>query len=98
MPSKAWWRPTKGDELFFAWIVLIHVGAVAGLIGFAGAIGGVVFGQLVGYLLDHGYGWTFVFALAGSFHVIAFFVICTAIPSIQPVITDKKETLSPSAA
>jgi ACS family hexuronate transporter-like MFS transporter len=69
------------------------VGAVAGLIGFAGAMGGVVFGQGVGYLLDHGYGWTFVFALAGSFHVIAFFVICAAIPSIQPLVTDEKETL-----
>jgi ACS family hexuronate transporter-like MFS transporter len=73
------------------------VGAVAGLIGFAGAMGGVVFGQAVGYLLDHGFGWTFVFALAGSFHVIAFFVICAAIPSIQPVIADEKETLPQSA-
>jgi sn-1 stearoyl-lipid 9-desaturase len=27
-----WWRPTKGDELFFFWIVLIHVGAVVGLV------------------------------------------------------------------
>ena len=71
------------------------VGAVAGLIGFAGAMGGVVFGQLVGYLLDHGYGWTFVFALAGSFHVTAFLVICVAIPSIQPVVvSDRKEALS----
>jgi MFS family permease len=34
-----------------------NVGAVAGLVGFGGAMGGVVFGQLVGYLLDNGYGW-----------------------------------------
>ena len=34
------------------------VGAVAGLVGFGGAMGGVVFGQLVGWLLDHGFGYT----------------------------------------
>jgi ACS family hexuronate transporter-like MFS transporter len=62
-----------------------NVGAVAGLVGFGGAVGGVVFGQLVGYLLDQGYGWGPVFALAGSFHIVAFVVICLAIPSIQPV-------------
>jgi ACS family hexuronate transporter-like MFS transporter len=61
------------------------VGAVAGLVGFGGAMGGVVFGQLVGYLLDYGYGWGLVFALAGSFHVIAFLVLCLAIPRIAPV-------------
>jgi len=60
------------------------VGAVAGLVGFGGAMGGVVFGQLVGYLLDHGFGWGLVFTLAGSFHLAAFAVICLAIPSIQP--------------
>ena len=60
-----------------------NVGAVAGLVGFGGAMGGVVFGQLVGYLLDNGYGWQKVFALAGSFHVVAFAIICLAIPSIR---------------
>lgn len=62
------------------------VGAVAGLVGFGGAMGGVVFGQLVGYLLDHGYGYGLVFALAGSLHVVAFATICLAIPRIQPLI------------
>jgi ACS family hexuronate transporter-like MFS transporter len=61
------------------------VGAVAGLVGFGGAMGGVVFGQLVGYLLDHGYGYSLVFGLAGSLHVIAFATICLAIPRIQPL-------------
>jgi ACS family hexuronate transporter-like MFS transporter len=46
-------------------------------------MGGVVFGQLVGYLLDNGYGWQLVFALAGSFHVVAFAIICVAIPRIR---------------
>jgi stearoyl-CoA desaturase (delta-9 desaturase) len=30
--TQPWWRPTPGDRLFFAWIVLIHAGAVAGLV------------------------------------------------------------------
>ena len=61
------------------------VGGVAGLVGFGGAMGGVVFGQAVGYLLDHGFGYGLVFALAGSFHVVAFAVICAAIPRIEPL-------------
>ena len=61
------------------------VGSIAGLVGFGGAMGGVVFQQLVGYLLDHGFGYGLVFSLAGSFHVIAFVVICIAIPIIRPL-------------
>jgi ACS family hexuronate transporter-like MFS transporter len=61
------------------------VGAIAGLVGFGGAMGGVAFGQLVGYLLDHGFGYGPVFALAGSFHIVAFIIICLAIPAIQPL-------------
>jgi ACS family hexuronate transporter-like MFS transporter len=61
------------------------VGTVAGLVGFGGAMGGVVFQQIVGYLLDHGFGYGVVFSLAGSFHVIAFIVICIAIPIIRPL-------------
>ena len=64
------------------------VGAVAGLVGFGGAMGGVVFGQVVGYLLDHGFGYGLVFALAGSFHLVAFAIICLAIPRIEPLRVD----------
>jgi ACS family hexuronate transporter-like MFS transporter len=53
-------------------------------VGFGGAIGGIAFGQLVGYLLDHHFGWGVVFALAGSFHVIAFGVICWRVPVVAP--------------
>jgi ACS family hexuronate transporter-like MFS transporter len=59
------------------------VGAVAGLVGFGGAMGGIVFGQLVGYLLDHGFGYGLVFTLAGTFHVVAFLIILIAVPSVQ---------------
>jgi ACS family hexuronate transporter-like MFS transporter len=68
-----------------------NVGAVAGLVGFGGAMGGVVFGQLVGYLLDNGYGWQLVFALAGSFHVVAFAIICAAIPCIRSLNSPNNE-------
>ena len=61
------------------------VGAVAGLVGFGGAMGGVVFGQVVGTLLDRGFGYGVVFALAGSFHVLAFIILCAVIPVIAPV-------------
>jgi ACS family hexuronate transporter-like MFS transporter len=59
------------------------VGSVAGLVGFGGAMGGIVFGECAGYLLDHGYGYSLVLGLAASFHVIAFAVICLSIPTIQ---------------
>jgi len=61
------------------------VGSVAGLVGFGGAMGGIAFGQLVGYLLDHGYGYGPVFAMAGSFHVVAFFIILLMIPVVGPL-------------
>lgn len=61
------------------------VGSVAGLVGFGGAMGGIVFGQLVGYLLDHGFGYGPVFTLAGLFHLTAFLVILLAIPSVRPI-------------
>jgi ACS family hexuronate transporter-like MFS transporter len=65
------------------------VGSVAGLVGFGGAMGGIAFGQLVGYLLDHGSGYGPVFAMAGSFHVVAFFVILLTIPVVGPLVNKR---------
>jgi hypothetical protein len=48
-------------------------------------MGGIAFGQLVGYLLDHGSGYGPVFAMAGSFHVVAFFIILLTIPVVGPL-------------
>ena len=59
------------------------VGSVAGMVGFGGALGGVAFGLVVGWVLDHGYGYPPVFAMAGSFHVLAFLLILLAIPRIE---------------
>ena len=73
------------------------IGAVAGLVGFGGAMGGVLFGQAVGMLLDGGYGYGIVFTLAGSFHVLAFIILCVAIPVIAPVsLPAPRRSASPS--
>jgi MFS transporter, ACS family, aldohexuronate transporter len=58
------------------------VGSVAGLVGFGGAMGGIAFGEMVGYLLDHDFGYGLVFTLAGTFHVAAFAVILATVPAI----------------
>jgi len=61
------------------------VGSVAGLVGFGGAMGGIAFGELAGYLLDHGMGYGTVFALAGMLHVVAFLIILVGIPAVDPL-------------
>jgi MFS transporter, ACS family, hexuronate transporter len=68
------------------------VGSVAGLVGFGGAMGGIVFGQLVGYLLDHGIGYSVVLTLAGMFHVVAFVIILVTIPLFQPADIERRLT------
>jgi ACS family hexuronate transporter-like MFS transporter len=65
------------------------MGSVAGLVGFGGAMGGIVFGQLVGYLLDHGFGYGVVFLVAGTLHITAFLIILTTIPVVSPLRLDE---------
>ena len=72
------------------------VGAVAGLVGCAGALGGIAFGQLAGYLLDHGFGWVPIFGLAGSFHVIGFLLILLLVPSLKPLSLRKANVTEPA--
>src|SRR6185295_18609255 len=61
------------------------LGTVAGLVGLGGAMGGVVLGQLAGYLLDHGFSYKPVLIIAGSLHMIAFLVLLTLVRSMNPV-------------
>jgi ACS family hexuronate transporter-like MFS transporter len=61
------------------------VGSVAGLVGFGGAMGGIAFGEVVGYLLDHGFGYGVAFALAGTFHIVAFALILVTVPAVRPL-------------
>lgn len=66
------------------------VGSVAGLVGFGGAMGGIVFGEIVGYLLDHGFGYGVVFGLAGTLHITAFLIILIAVPAVRPLSLESK--------
>lgn len=61
------------------------VGTLAGLVGFGGAMGGVLLGQVVGWLRDHGYSYTPALVISGSMHIAAFLLICLIIPKIQPL-------------
>jgi MFS transporter, ACS family, hexuronate transporter len=61
------------------------LGRLAGLVGMGGAFGGVVMGQTAGWMLDHGYSYTPVLLISGSLHLIAFALICVALPRIGPL-------------
>lgn len=61
------------------------VGTVAGLVGLGGALGGVVLGQIAGYMRDHHYTYTPILIIAGSLHVLAFVLICAVVPRIRQV-------------
>jgi hypothetical protein len=57
-------------------------------------MGGIAFGQLVGYLLDHGFGYGVVFSLAGTLHVAAFVIILAAVPVVLPLKLERKLSYS----
>lgn len=59
------------------------VGTVAGLVGLGGAMGGVVLGQLAGYLLDRGFSYAPILAIAGSLHLVAFLLLLLAFVRLQ---------------
>lgn len=61
------------------------LGTVAGLVGLGGALGGVVLGQLAGWLLDHGFSYTPVLMVAGSLHVVAFLWLLVTVRSLRPL-------------
>jgi ACS family hexuronate transporter-like MFS transporter len=61
------------------------VASVAGLVGFGGAMGGIVSNLMAGRLLDLGMGYGVVFSIMGMCHVTAFVLILLAIPKIVPL-------------
>jgi MFS transporter, ACS family, hexuronate transporter len=64
------------------------VASVAGLVGFGGAMGGVVFNLVAGRILDSGLGYGVVFSIVGTFHVVAFVIILATIREIR---ADRRE-------
>jgi ACS family hexuronate transporter-like MFS transporter len=64
------------------------VGSVAGLVGFGGAMGGVIFGLVVGQLLERyelAAGYQIVFAISSTLHVLAFLLILATIRRVEPI-------------
>jgi ACS family hexuronate transporter-like MFS transporter len=61
------------------------LGSVAGLVGFGGAMGGVVFNLVAGRMLDAGSGYGPIFAAVSTFHVLAFLLIMVTIRDIRPL-------------
>jgi len=65
------------------------VASVAGLVGFGGAMGGLLMNLLAGRLLDLGFGYQTVFSIVGVLHVTAFVVILVTIPRIRVLATTR---------
>ena len=61
------------------------VASVAGLVGFGGAMGGLLMNLLAGRLLDLGFGYQTVFSIVGVLHITAFGVILLMIPRIRAI-------------
>jgi MFS transporter, ACS family, hexuronate transporter len=64
---------------------LSAVGTVAGLVGFGGSMGGAIFGLVAGALLGHGFSYTALFVIAGTFHIIGFLNLVFLGGRIQPL-------------
>lgn len=62
------------------------VGSVAGLVGFGGAMGGIIFGELSGSHLDaNPLDYAPIFAFAGVLHIVSFLVVLVLIRRIEPI-------------
>jgi len=60
------------------------VGSVGGLLGSAGSIGAMLFGLLVGWVVEH-HGYGPVFVIAGLLHPLAFLVVLATVRRIEPL-------------
>jgi ACS family hexuronate transporter-like MFS transporter len=67
------------------------LGRLAGLVGLGGAFGGIVMGQAAGWALDGGSGYGPVLTVAALLHLIAFALICLAIPRISHLTFTRKD-------
>ncbi|HJO05094.1 MAG TPA: MFS transporter [Acidobacteriota bacterium] len=60
-----------------------HVGSVAGLIGSAGAFGGMAFAALVGWMLASSGSYAPIFVIVSLLHPVSFGLILWAIPEVR---------------
>jgi len=58
---------------------------MTGLAGFSGAIGGIVFSPLVGFILDTTQSYYLVFAIASCAYLLAWVFLKIFIPHIEPL-------------
>ena len=61
------------------------VGAVAGIGGTAGAVGGVLFSVATGWVLELTHSYAVLFAIASSAYLVALGVLRLLVPRLQPV-------------
>ncbi len=65
------------------------VGSVAGLLGAAGAFGGMLFNLLVGELLAAYHSYVLIFTISGLLHPLSFLIVLLIVRKIEPVISPK---------
>ena len=65
------------------------VGSVVGLLGAAGAFGGMLFSPIVGALLTRYHSYTMVFRIAGLMHPLSFIVILLVVRRIAPAVVPR---------
>lgn len=62
------------------------VGSVAGLVGAAGAFGGMLFNAFAGALLTRYHSYALIFTITGLLHPLGFLIILLVVRKIKPVI------------
>jgi ACS family hexuronate transporter-like MFS transporter len=64
------------------------VGAVAGLVGFGGAMGGLLLNLAGGHILDalgREHGYVIIFGITSTLHVLAFLLILATVRRVGPI-------------
>jgi ACS family hexuronate transporter-like MFS transporter len=72
------------------------IGSVVGLLGAAGAFGGMLFNPIVGALLTHYHNYALVFRIAGLMHPLSFVVILLVVRKIAPIAVPQESLVGPS--
>jgi ACS family hexuronate transporter-like MFS transporter len=65
------------------------VGSVAGLVGAAGAFGGMLFNVFAGALLTAYHSYAIIFSITGLLHPLGFVIILLVVRKIKPVVSPK---------
>lgn len=83
--SHQWWSAnlfTTASDMF----PRRAVASIVGFGGFAGAIGGVIFQRVVGFLLQHDpTAYRYIFVLCGLIYIVALGLIHLIVPRLEPV-------------